>query len=210
MIIKTFPVGMIDTNCYVLIDEKSGEAAVIDPGYASERLKKALTSPEIKNVKYILLTHGHFDHILGVYDIKELTGAQVAIHKNEVKWLQDERLSLAREVAPGTQKSVKCDIELEDGMHLTLGELDIEVIFTPGHTPGGCCFKTEDVLFSGDTLFCGSVGRTDFPGGSYEKLIESVKRIDALFKNEDLKVLSGHGEETTLNVERKYNPYMRF
>ena len=210
MIIRTYPVGMIETNCYILIDEKSGEAAVIDPGYASEKLKEALKAPEIKKVKYILLTHGHFDHVLGVYDIQQLTGAQTAIHKNEVKCLSDERASLAGEVAPGLQKSVKCDIELREGMHLKLGELDIEVIFTPGHTSGGCCFKVGNVLFSGDTLFCGSVGRCDLPGGNYEKLIESVKKIDNLFKGEDLRVLSGHGEETTLNAERRYNPYMRY
>ncbi len=208
MIIKRIPVGMLETNCYLLLDEATGKAAVIDPGYMSQRLKDALTAPEIKSVDYILLTHGHFDHIMGVHGVKELTGARVAIHSSEKKCLENERYSLASQVEPGKQKSVKCDVELEDGMVISVGSLEVKVIFTPGHTTGGCCFLVGDTLFAGDTIFAGSIGRCDLPGGDYRTLLSSLRKICDTLKG-DYRVLPGHGEETTLDVERKYNPYFR-
>ena len=206
MIIKTFCVGMIETNCYVLIDEQSGEAAVIDPGDTPQVLLDCIKEYKLK---YILLTHGHFDHVLGVSKIKELTGASVAIHKSEARCLEDERYSLAYQISRGLQKPCRCDIELEDEKHLVLGSLDVRVLHTPGHTVGGCCFVVDDTIFSGDTLFYGSVGRCDLPGGNYEQILGSLKKLDSLFKGRDMRVLPGHGEETTLDGERRYNPYMR-
>lgn len=208
MIIKRIPVGMLETNCYLLIDEVTGKAAVIDPGYMSQGLRNAVQSPEIKSVDYILLTHGHFDHIMGVYELKELTGARVAIHASEKACLESERYSLASQVMPGKQKGVKCDVELQDGMVIKVGSLDVKVIFTPGHTTGGCCFLVEDTLFAGDTIFAGSIGRCDLPGGDYRTLLSSLKNICKALEG-DYRVLPGHGEETTLDVERKYNPYFR-
>lgn len=208
MIIKRIPVGMLETNCYLLIDEATGKAAVIDPGYMSQRLKDALSAPEIKSVDYVLLTHGHFDHIMGVYGVKELTGAKVAIHSTEKKCLENERYSLASQVEPGKQKSVTCDVELEDGMTINVGSLEVKVIHTPGHTTGGCCFVVGDTIFAGDTLFAGSIGRCDLPGGEYMALLSSLKKLSKALPG-DYRVLPGHGEETTLDVERKYNPYFR-
>ena len=208
MIIKRIVVGMIETNCYILLDEQTGKAAVIDPGFMSQGLKKAIQSPEIKSVDYILLTHGHFDHIMGVYELKEMTGAKVAIHKNEKNCLESERYSLASQVMPGKQKGVKCDVELDDGMVINVGSLEVKVIFTPGHTTGGCCFLVGDTLFAGDTIFAGSIGRCDLPGGDYRTLLNSINMLSKNLVG-DYRVLSGHGEETTLDVERKYNPYFR-
>lgn len=208
MIIKRIVVGMIETNCYILLDEQTGKAAVIDPGFMSQGLKNAINSPEIKSVDYILLTHGHFDHIMGVYELKEMTGAKVAIHKNEKNCLENERYSLASQVMPGKQKGVKCDVELDDGMIINVGSLEVKVIFTPGHTTGGCCFLVGDTLFAGDTIFAGSIGRCDLPGGDFMTLLASIQTLSKNLVG-DYRVLSGHGEETTLDVERKYNPYFR-
>ncbi len=208
MIIKRIVVGMIETNCYILIDEATGKAAVVDPGFMTSSLKNAINSPEIKSVDYILLTHGHFDHIMGVYELKEMTGAKVAIHTNDKKCLESERESLACQVFPGKQKTLSCDVELTDGMVINVGSLEVKVMATPGHTKGGCCFVVGDTIFSGDTLFAGSIGRCDLPGGDVMTLLKTLHNISKTMTG-DYRVLPGHGEETTLECERRYNPYFR-
>lgn len=201
------PMGPIQANCYVLIDEKTKEAAVIDPGDCTEELKALIESDEISKVQYILLTHGHFDHILGVPQVKELTGAKIAIHEKDANCLHDEHASLADIENPGIQQMCEADILLHEGDVLTLGTSEIRVLETPGHTRGGVCFMCEDLLFTGDTLFCLTYGRTDFEGGSVADMQKSLQRLVDL--DGDYTVLPGHNRATTLSYERKRNRYIR-
>ena len=200
--------GSLGTNCYVIIDEKSGETAVIDPGQCNSDLLSLLGSDEVSNIKYILLTHGHFDHILGVYDLKQLyPNAKIAIHPLDAVGLTNEEDSLALKICPNVQKFIEPDILINEGDSIYLGETEIKVIHTPGHSKGSVCFINENTIFSGDTLFCRTVGRTDFKGGSDEDMLNSVKRLADL--EGDYRVLPGHNRETTLDVERQTNRYMR-
>lgn len=199
----------IFANCYLLTDEKSGEAAIVDPGWYSEVVKNALASrPEI-TLKYVLLTHGHFDHIMGAYGLQKEAGAKVVIHELDADHLTDPRKSLAEGNVPEPQQPVNADILVKEGDALSLGEEMITVMHTPGHTEGGVCYIIEKdrVILSGDTLFCMTAGRTDFFDGSDEKMVASLKKLVAL--DGDYKVLPGHNRETTLESERKRNWYIR-
>jgi glyoxylase-like metal-dependent hydrolase (beta-lactamase superfamily II) len=205
MEIKKLSLGQIGTNCYVIWDENSKEAAVIDPGFVDQRIM-AIINQNMLNVKYILLTHGHFDHIGGVKEIKNLTGAKVFIHEDEKDSLVDPQknlsyltgISIAQDPADGF---------LLDGDELFLGDLKIDVIYTPGHSKGGVSFLAKDTLFSGDALFNTSIGRTDFSGGDPKELLESI-RSKLFVLNDAVKVLPGHGENTTIGYEKKYNPFL--
>lgn len=196
-------------NCYMLVDEKTGEAAIVDPAFYGEVLKNAIADAGDIKIKYILLTHGHFDHILGAHDLKEATGAAVVIHANDADHLIDPKKSLAEGNIPDPQLPVKADLLVKEGDILTLGEEEIKVMHTPGHTMGGVCYILEKdrTIISGDTLFCMTAGRTDFFDGSDELMIESLKRLIAL--DGDYKVLPGHNRATTLESERKRNWYIR-
>ncbi len=207
MLIENFVLGPVQANCYVLIDENSGEAAVIDPGDCNFSLMKCLKDSKITKLKYVMLTHGHFDHIDGVGEIKKhFPTASVAIHKEDAACLNDDMLSLARSFGLRSKTDLIADIQLDDGDTLSLGENQIEVIHTPGHTKGGVTYKVDNYLFTGDTLFYLSVGRTDFYGGSFSVLNNSIKKLFAL--QGDFTVCSGHGEKTSLDYERKNNPYV--
>ena len=195
-------------NCYMLIDEKSGEAAIVDPAWYVEEFNVMLEKNNAK-LKYILLTHGHFDHIFGVHGLKNVTGAKVAVHFKDAEHLIDPKKSLAEGNMPEPQIPVTADILLKEGDVLTLGEAEIKVMSTPGHTMGSVCYviESEKTIISGDTLFCMTAGRTDFPDGSDELMISSLKRLIAL--EGDYRVLPGHNRETTLESERKRNWYIR-
>lgn len=198
----------IFSNCYLLVDEESGEAAIVDPAWYGEVVKNALDGENI-TLKYVLLTHGHFDHIFGVYGLQTERGAKVVIHSKDAGHLLDPKKSLAEGNFPEKQYPVIADILIKDGDVLKLGNEEIKVMSTPGHTEGSVCYILEKdrVIISGDTLFCMTAGRTDFPGGSDEKMIESFKRLIAL--DGDYRVLPGHNRETTLESERKRNWYIR-
>ena len=201
--------GPLNANCYVVIDEVTKKAAVIDPSSYNSELKGILHSDEISSVEYILLTHGHFDHILGVPQVKEdFKNARICIHSEDVKNFSDKKFNLA-DMAGLTISPIAADEILEDGSIIDLGSLKIKVMHTPGHTQGGVCYIIEDekIIFSGDTLFRGSIGRTDFPGGDFFKLTASLKKLKDL--DGDYKILPGHEEATTLNYEREHNIYMR-
>ena len=198
-------------NCWLVYDEKSNEAAIVDSCAFDEKIS---TKKEIEalgcNVKYVLLTHGHFDHLLGTYGVQQTYGASVAVHRADVPMLSDAGLNLARvNGAENVFNPVTPDIIVEDGDSLFLGENEIKVIHTPGHTKGSVCYiiENEKVMFSGDTLFCRTVGRTDFPGGSTEELKESLKKLVAL--DGDYRVLPGHNRETNLDSERTRNIFIR-
>lgn len=199
----------IFANCYLLVDEKTGESAIVDPAYYNEKIAELFKEAGMGKLKYILLTHGHFDHILGVSGLKKATGAQVVIHSGDADFLIDPKKSLAENNFPEPQIPVEADVIVGDGDELFLGEEKITVVSTPGHTMGSICYIVDNdrVLISGDTLFCMTAGRTDLYGGNEEMMIASLKKLIAL--EGDYRVLPGHNRETTLERERTRNWYIR-
>lgn len=204
--VESLAMGPIQANSYILTDAQSGKSAVIDAGACTDTFKAMLKG---KDVQYILLTHGHYDHILGVAELKALTGAQICIHKADANCLLSEEESLCAWEYAGQQTPVAADRLLSDGDIIQLGETALTVLHTPGHTKGGVCYADFEnrLLFSGDTLFCLTAGRTDFPGGNYEELLASLIRLRNL--DGDFTVYTGHNRPTTLEFERKRNRYMR-
>lgn len=202
MIIKQFTAGLIENNMYLVVDEKTREAVLIDAPQDIPEVKKSVEKLGAK-VKYILITHGHFDHIMGLTSLKKTFNAPAVICKDDVV-ISDNvneftRLFGVPDITPPTY-----DKFVKDGDILEVGEMKVKVIQTAGHTEGGVCYLIDDSLFSGDTLFKQSVGRTDLFGGSFEKIRHSVK--DILFKlDENTKVFPGHGPMTTIAYEKKYN-----
>ena len=199
MKVKVMQVGQLGTNCYILEDETTNKAAVIDPGDEADRIWKVLQEDGAE-VEYILLTHGHYDHTTGVPELKKhVPQAQVYIHRADANGAGSSLFPLASQV-PDLRN-------YGEGDTLTLGSLTIQVLETPGHSPGSVTLKVGDVLFTGDTLFCGSMGRTDFAGGSYEQIMASLKRLGQL--EGDFHVCPGHDATSTLARERQYNPFLR-
>ena len=195
--------GPLPTNCYMLTDESTGASAVIDPGFVNASLLKAV---EEADVQAILLTHGHWDHIAGVAEIQKKTGAKLYIDAEDELFLTDSALNLSVELTGRPLPPLKADVTVSDGDVIPLGSLRIHVLHTPGHTIGSCCYVVEGAIFSGDTLFKMSAGRTDFPTGSYPQLLASLKRLCAL--EGAYHVYPGHEWETTLGFERKHNPFV--
>lgn len=205
--VQKLVLGDLATNTYIVTDIESGECAVVDPAIESDEL---LAKLEKKNVKYILLTHGHFDHISGTKAVKLLTNANVVIHKDDEPMLSDGEYNLFTMQYPYSPMPViSADIITEDGAELDFGNGKIKVMHTPGHTLGGVCyiFPYDRVLFSGDTLFRLSAGRTDFKGGNPRTELMSLAKIGAL--DGDYTVYPGHEDSTTLQFERDNNRYMR-
>jgi len=207
MKIITLEVGSLGTNCYIIYDETSRRAAVIDPGGGEGGIIACLKNEKL-DVKYIINTHGHADHVLANLRLKEATGAPILIHAADADMLGSGQRNLSAFIG-GSVSCGPADTLLKEGDVIKVADgLELTVIHTPGHTPGGICLKTDGVLFSGDTLFAESIGRTDFPGGSYRQLIASIK--DKLMLLDDsYKVLPGHGPETTIGWERKMNPFIQ-
>lgn len=205
--VKTIMLGELGANCYIITDKASGDTAVIDPGAFDSRLDSVLKTIGYEKVKYILLTHGHFDHIGGVNDIVSNTEckAKVAIGMDDIPMLTDSVKNLAYPFSMITLKPINFDISLSDNDKIKLGESEITVISTPGHSKGSVCFLCDDCLFTGDTLFARSAGRTDFPGGSYTQLMKSFAKLAEL--DRDYKVYPGHERATTLNREKESNYY---
>nr|WP_319488197.1 MBL fold metallo-hydrolase [uncultured Caproiciproducens sp.] len=198
--------GPLPTNCYILTDDETGLAAVIDPGFEDAKLTDAVLAVGAENVKAILLTHGHFDHIMGVSYLKRLTGAKIYIYCDDMLFTSDSSLNLTSMFTPYETEPFTADVALNDGDTVDVGSLKIRVMHTPGHTVGSCCYLVENAIFTGDTLMKCSCGRTDFPTGSYPQMIDSLKKIENL--EGDGHVYPGHEGETTLEYERKNNPYM--
>ena len=199
MKVKVMQVGPIGTNCYILEDDTTGKAAVIDPGDEAGRILKVLEEDKVE-VEYILLTHGHYDHTTGVPELhRALPKAKIYIHKADANGAGSQLFPLA--------KQVEGLLYYDDGDKLTLGSLTIEVIHTRGHSKGSVTLKVEDVLFCGDTLFAGSCGRTDLAGGSYAEIMASLKRLGQL--EGDYHVCPGHDITSTLEQERRSNPFLR-
>lgn len=192
-------------NCYIVRAE-NGDALVIDPGSFDGRLKKALSEEGITELKYILLTHGHFDHIMGAEKLRKSFGGEICVHEYDAPCLRDPEQSRAL-LFGLLSPSFEHDIALRDKDILPFGDTVIETVHTPGHTVGSVCYKVDDCLFTGDTLFHLCVGRTDFPGGSEREILSSMKKLKGI--EGDYKVYPGHEESTTLSYEKAHNPYMR-
>ena len=200
-------VGELAVNCWFLVNEDRKEALVFDPGDEAERIRSYAEQKGWK-IAGILLTHGHADHMGGAEELKRLTEAEIYALAEEEPLLKNGKTNLSVFIMRRVI-TMEADEYVRDGQELTLSGIRLKVLRTPGHTPGGCCFYCEEAgcVFAGDTLFQGSVGRSDFPGGSMSELVRSVK--EKLFPlPDDTKVYPGHGEETTIAFEKQYNPFV--
>ena len=205
MIIKTMAVGPIQANCSILGCEETLEAVVIDPGDEADRILNALAESSL-TLKYIINTHGHMDHVSANKKLNEATGAPIFIHPLDAPML-DQVASSAAAWGMNAENSPAPDRELEDGDEVTFGNITLSVIHTPGHTRGGISLLAGNDVFVGDTLFAGSIGRTDFPGGSFEVIRESIQQ--KLFKlGDDVTAHTGHGPTTTIGQEKRHNPFV--
>lgn len=202
MEIKNIVLGSIGTNCYLISSEKA--AVVIDPGFACEEVLEFLNSNSSKE-RVILLTHCHFDHIGFAKTLREKTNSKIVIGKLDAQGLSDNNVNLSNLFGVPCE-NFSADTTLDDQEIFTVGDIEIKAIHTPGHTVGGVCYLIENVLFSGDTLFCESIGRTDFPGGDLGVLNASLKKLLTL--PEKTIVFAGHGPRTTILHEKNYNPFL--
>ncbi len=206
MIIKTLAVGPIMANCYIVGCENTKSAVVIDPGDEADKILMALAESQL-TVKYIINTHGHFDHVGANKKMKEATGAEILIHAADADML--EQISVASQAfGMSVEDSPPADRTIAEGDQITFGDITFNVIHTPGHSLGGISLSTDGVVFVGDSLFYGSIGRTDFPGGDYNTLISSIK--NKLFPlGDDVVVYTGHGPETSIGQEKRMNPFLK-
>ncbi len=206
MIVKMLPVGPIQANCFIIGCEDTREAVVIDPGGDADQILMLLAELKL-TVKYIINTHGHFDHVCANKRMKEVTGADILIHPLDAPMLSHVSTSGAMFGLSG-EDSPPADRTLEDGDVVSFGKnINLKVIHTPGHSPGGISLYTEGMVFVGDTLFAGSVGRTDFPGGDFNVLRTSIQ--EKLFVlGDEVKVYPGHMSETTIKIEKLSNPFV--
>jgi glyoxylase-like metal-dependent hydrolase (beta-lactamase superfamily II) len=204
MIIERLVVGPIQANCYIVADEVAKEGLIIDPGADAAAILKRVAHLGLK-IKYVVLTHSHFDHVLAAGAIKKATGAVLAVHEADAKSLNDG--FLARMAGIVLDKVPPPDLLLKGWEDIAVGGLSFTVLHLPGHSPGGIALYGQDVVFTGDSLFEQSIGRTDLPGGDYQQLIDSLNcRLLAL--DDDIKVYPGHGSDTTIGAERRGNPYL--
>lgn len=206
MIVKQLPVGLIQTNCYLVGCEETKEGVIIDPGAEEERILAEVENAGL-TIKYILNTHAHFDHILANGPLVEATGAPLAIHPLELPMLRagGGATSFGLEIPPGPEPN----IELKEGDTITFGTHTFQVLFTPGHTVGHVSFyeAKAGIIFDGDVLFAGGIGRVDLPGGDYETLMTSINEKLMVLPDETT-VCSGHGPITTIGQERMSNPWL--
>ncbi len=206
MDIRSMILGPVQTNVYFLINTDSNEAILFDPAYSPEKILDFLKKKEL-TLKAIFLTHGHFDHITGVRGIKDAFDVPIYASKREERLLSDGQLNESLD-SYGYCVTLEADVWLSDSQEVEEAGIRVKMLDTPGHTEGSCCYLVEDekVLISGDTLFAGSVGRTDLPTGSMKELLSSIEeKLMAL--PDDVEVYPGHGEPTTIGYERKWNPF---
>ncbi len=199
MIIKTYPIGVYEENIYLLIDEKSKDACIVDPGGNAKILIKKIEEINC-NIKFVLLTHGHFDHVEALKEVVNRFNVPVYINDIEIDFMNKDKTVYGN--APEQYISVK------DGDEIPFAEGKIKAIHTPGHTKGGMCYLYQNALFTGDTLFAGSVGRSDFVGGDFSELISSIK-TKLLVLSEDIKIYPGHMDSSTIGHEKVRNPYLQ-
>lgn len=206
MKILRIPAGIYAANCYIIFSQGSKAGIIVDPGGDTDDLIKVIHDNKIE-LKYIVLTHGHGDHIGGVAELKSKFNIPLLIHEADSELLKDGNKNFSNIMGMGTVELIP-DRTIKDGDEILFGELKANVIHTPGHTKGGICLKINDQLISGDTLFKGSIGRTDLLGGSYEELINSIKNKLLILPGETI-VLPGHGQPSTIKVEKGSNPFLK-
>lgn len=199
MKIKRIPAGVYAANCFILMDEDTKETAVIDPGGDSEDLIKAVNEMDAK-VKYILLTHGHTDHTGAAVQLQEEYNVPIYISEKDYRMMENGEYIYGDVIG-------KADKFLNEGDTFKIGSIEIKCIHTPGHTPGGICFIVEDVVFTGDTLFAGSIGRTDLAGGDFDAIISNIKN-KLMILPDNITVLPGHGPQSSIGRERVHNPFL--
>lgn len=198
-------VGLLQTNCYIIASDKNN-AVIIDPGAQPEIILDEIEKNSLQ-LKKIVLTHAHSDHIGALYDLKLKTGAQIYIHKDEADSLCDPEKNLTAAMNIKNFTPVSADITMSEGDEILLDNIKLKVLHTPGHTKGSVALISDGVIYSGDTLFKGECGRTDLPGGDYVEMLSSLKKLSGI--NGEYLVLPGHGESSDLSYEKKNNPYMR-
>lgn len=207
MILDTFPVGPLQSNCTILGDEETGQAIVVDPGDDAKRIHERLEKRGLK-LQQILVTHAHLDHVGGAFQLKQLTGAPIYLNEKDLPLL-DTIKEQAGWLGMRPPETAPPDEFLTDGRVVGLEKYPAQVLHTPGHTQGGVClyFASLKLLIAGDTLFAGGIGRTDLPGGSYAQIINSIKTRLFTLPDETV-VITGHGPSTTIGSERRGNPYV--
>lgn len=205
---RQLTVGPLGTNCYIVWDRATRKAAVIDPGGDPELISQQISSHEL-SVKWVMLTHGHPDHYFCAGSIARDHNARIGMHEADLARLRDDGLEIAAMFYDVSEyvDFTPTDL-LEDGELVALGESELRVLHTPGHSQGGICFVTDVGVFCGDTIFAGSIGRTDFPGGDYGQIIESIRK-KLLVLDDCTRLYPGHGTSTTVGDEKRDNPFVR-
>lgn len=205
MIFEAMAVGSYYSNCYIAGSDSTKEAAIIDPGADFTKIENKVKELGL-TPKIIILTHAHGDHIGAVKEFVEKYGTKVYIHREDAEMLKDGNKNFSK-ILTGKSMSIIPDVELEDKDEIKLGDLKFEIIHTPGHTRGGICIKVENIMMTGDTLFNKSIGRTDFPGGSFDEIIQSIK--EKIFKyDDDTIIYPGHNSPSTIKSEKIGNPFV--
>ena len=205
MKIDTLLVGPLQTNCYILGDENTKQAIVVDPGFEAENILGLLRQQALAT-KLILLTHGHFDHMCRAFQLQQATGAMLYVHPADESLMLDLVQQSAWLDLPDVKPPASYEL-LKEGQVFGIGDIEIKYIHTPGHTPGSVCYIAGDIILAGDTLFRGSIGRTDLPGGSFDQIIRSIKeRLFVL--PDDYTVYTGHGPQTSIGAEKQNNPFV--
>ncbi len=205
MVLIRLIVGPLQVNCYILADEKTKEAVVIDPGDDAKDILKIIREKGF-NIKYIINTHAHFDHVGANRALKEATGAELLLHEADAGELAAAS-NQSRSFGMGLVVSPPADRYVKHGDIVTAGEVSLKILHTPGHTPGGISLLEQGMVFTGDSLFAGSIGRTDFPGGDLLTLLRSIK-TNLMVLPDETKVFSGHGPASTIGDERRDNPFL--
>ena len=205
MILIRLVVGPLQVNCFILADEKTKEAVVIDPGDDAQEILKIIKDKDLK-VKYIVNTHGHFDHIGANKALKDATGAELLIHEGDAPMMASATMQ-ARSFGMNTISSPRADRYVKHGDMIKAGEVSLKVMHTPGHSPGGISLLEQGMVFSGDTLFAGSIGRADLPGGELTTLLRSIK-TNLMTLPDETRVYCGHGPASTIGEERNENPFL--
>ncbi|ABR48509.1 beta-lactamase domain protein [Alkaliphilus metalliredigens QYMF] len=206
MFLEKIAAGVFGVNCYVISDDETGKAAVVDPGGDADKILELIKDNQFE-LTHILLTHGHGDHIGAVNELHEKTKAPVYVHEDDLYILKDANINYSARMG-GPVVTIDTDVFLKDGEVLTIGNLKLHVLHTPGHSPGGVCIRGEGVVFTGDTLFANSIGRSDLEGGNYDQLIASIQS-KLMTLDDELTVLPGHGPASTIGIERMTNPYIK-